>query len=81
MKVISLFDETRIMLEPWKDSFECIAFDLEHKGDKCIDGIRCVHADLTTPSALLPFTKDVYAVSVEGVRRFLAGETAKDPGS
>lgn len=50
---ISLFDHSGIMLEPWRDSgYQCVSFDIQHKGQSLIDGIWRIHADLEKPLGL-----------------------------
>lgn len=45
--VVSLFDETGKMLEPWRDAgFDCFALDVVHEGCKIEGGITKMHANL-----------------------------------
>ena len=47
MIAVSLFDHSGIMLEPWRDAgYECWAVDIRN-GDRNIEGINFVQADLS----------------------------------
>tara|TARA_Y100001949_G_scaffold16630_1_gene11916 strand:- start:4590 stop:5210 length:621 start_codon:yes stop_codon:yes gene_type:complete len=56
---VSLFDESAVMLEPWRDAgHTCWAVDLLHpRGVTERDGVNLVHHDLTYPW-LPPFDRD-----------------------
>lgn len=47
MHVVSLYDFSGAALRPWADAgYECFAYDIQHAGTECRDGIHFVHADL-----------------------------------
>lgn len=49
MVILSLFDRTGIMVQPWADAgYECWAVDLQHEGDVVENGVRYIEADLRT---------------------------------
>jgi hypothetical protein len=52
-QVISLYDYTGEALRPWADAgYECHAYDIQHEGEKTIDGITYWKADLHSAMVL-----------------------------
>jgi hypothetical protein len=65
LHVISLFDHSAIMLEPWAEAgYECWALDIEHRKGMEVDerGIHLIHHDLSVPWLFPGDRSDIAAV-------------------